>query len=455
MSWEATQWANRQRMKDAQTQIVLLVLANCADPDGLAFGWRKGRQHWDQYLVAHCRLSRASIFRKIKDLKELGLADPQVILHDDGRKQHVVQLDLNRVVSWVEGERDEEGRYTVECLKPAATVEVSPEDASATLDDAILAHDFESQAETEKLVRGVFRHAIESQAETGIESHTETQQTPAPQAESHPETKRVSLVRLQESPLFESQKKEIPQTPLRASGEERPPPIGFNLLKRDYPQADVISMRVWERAAGEFAKLSTVDQGRASEAAPRYRVMIAKFNRKPINPDKWIREREFERYSAASIASLGSPRVFVAQGTEPWEAWCNVLGVLYGDATRIPKSYQSRGPRGEHGIVVPSEWPLGGAGWLVPMDQWVFVEQYTPNFNRFNERMVEIFGRSIVMVRCTGHFVKAHHGRIGRGPDGALSSTDAMGALVPGEWPPPKGDAMKLTVSDELKAVLA
>jgi hypothetical protein len=450
MSWETTEWANRQRMKDAQTQIVLLVLANCADPSGVAFTWRKSTKHWDQYLIDRTRLSRATVFRKIKELKDLGLADPQLIIHDDGRKQYVVELALTRFAEWVDGANGEEGHYVVRASNEVISPDQTPpaEHESGALDDAIMAHDFQSHSETEKLARGVFRHADESQAETGIESRAETQQTAAAPPESHPETNRVSVVRLQETPLQESPKKDSPPTPSGA-------PIGFNALKRDYPQSEVIPLWVWEKAADEFAKLSSTSQTKAMEAASRYKATILKFNRKPINPDKWLRKREFERYSASAALSIGTPRIFRAEGTEPWEAWCNVLGILYGDPSRIPKSHDARGPRGERGIIVPAEWPLGGAGWLVPRERWCFVEQYTPNFNRFNERISEIFGRSLNTIRASGVIVKPHHKIIGRGPDGALSVRDALGALVPGEWPPPKGDQSTVTVSDDLRQSLA
>jgi hypothetical protein len=445
MSWETTEWANRQRMKDAQTQIVLLVLANCADPYGVAFGWKKGGKHWDQYLVDHTRLSRATVFRKIKELKELELADPQIILHEDGKKQYVVQLDLSRAAQWIDDDgHPDKGYYQVNVLRgdDAASENDDPQAVSDALDAEIIRHESESHSETEKLARGVFRHADESHCETQIQSQAETQETAAPPGESHPETNRVSVVRLQETPFSESPKKESPPTPSRAATA----PIGFNSLKSNYPQSEVIPLWVWEKAADEFTKLSSISQAKATEAAPRYKATILKFNRKPINPDKWLRKREFERYSPGASLSIGTPRIFRAEGTEPWEAWCNVLGILYGDPTRIPKSYQAQGPRGERGIVVPADWPLGGTGWLVPHERWCFVEQYTPNFNRFNERITEIFGRSLVTIRAGALIVKPHHKIIGRGPDGALSTRDAMGALVTGEWPPPKGEQSNRSV---------
>lgn len=457
MSHETLQWANRQRMKDAQTQCLVLVLANCADPSGLAFGWRKGGDHWGQYMVDHTRMSRSSVYRKIRELRDIGIADPQVIIHDNGEKQYVVQLDLDAFAEWVDAgaEGAGDGHYVVQRARPkfGDDDELSPAEESAALDDALMRAENESHTEIQKLARGVFRHPVESQSETqgaapriapdGSESHAETIET---KSSLTGETARDSLKK-------DSPKKESPPTPSGASEARKLPPIGFGVLRRDYPQADVIPLRVWERAADEFAKLTTVAQASACDAAPRYRTAILKFSRKPINPDKWLREREFERYGPGTSLSVGTPRIFRAEGTEAWEAWCNVLGVLYGDPTRIPPTYHGRGPRGERGIVVPAEWPLGGEGWRVPHQDWVFVEHRTPNFNRYNERMNEIFGRSIMTIRATS--VKAHHKRIGHGPNGTLSDSSAMGALVPREWPPAKGEQTeRIEVSDQLRAQL-
>jgi hypothetical protein len=460
MSWETTQWANRQRMKDAQTQCLVLVLANAADPSGLAFGWRKGGDHWGQYMVDHTRLSRASVYRKIKELRDIGLADPQVIIHEDGTKQYVVQLDLEAFAEWhdesAEGVSD--GHYVVQRTTPrTGEAGRSPAEKSAALDGMAMAADSESQAETHECVRGVFRHPGESHGETkfdGVavslapaESHAETN---LPNVNLTGETARDSLK--QESP-----KKDSPPTPSRPNADTaKVHPMGFGVLRRDYPQADVIPLRVWERAADEFAKLSEVDRDRAANAAARYRAVIIQFTRKPINPDKWIRDREFERYGPGASLSTATPRIFRAAGTEAWQAWCNVFGVLYGNPQQPPRTNQAKGPRGEPGIIVPAEWPLGGEGWIVPLEEWVFVEQRTPNFNRYNERLIEIFGRSIMTIRASSPCVKPHHKHIGRGPDGALSDPAAMGALVPREWPPPKGDQTeRIEVSDSLRKQLA
>lgn len=94
MSWEAVTWATRQRMKSSHEQLVLLVLANCADPDGVAFARWPGREHWWKYLVDLTRLSKSTLFRDINTLIELGLCSRSMLVMSDGTKRPTIQLDL-------------------------------------------------------------------------------------------------------------------------------------------------------------------------------------------------------------------------------------------------------------------------------------------------------------------------------------------------------------------------
>lgn len=456
MSVDALNWAfNKQRLKDPESHLILIALAWASDPTGLAFGWRRDRRHWVKWLELRTGLSRATIFRRIGDLKDVGLLDPQMIIHEDGTKQWVVQLDLSRVAWW---EREAKV-YRLHTL--SERLEPDDGDEAATLaagDDLAMQADFQSQAETQNLARGVFRPSTESQAET--------RPVDIGPGESLPETERVSLLRLQESQTVESVKERIPQTPSDAAGgqaagrreqAERPAlaPIGFALFRQNYPQGDVISERVWSRAADEYARLSEGERAKVNENVMRYAERIRNHNRRAINPDRWIKEREFERYSAVALVGVATPHAFVVEGTEPWEAWCNVLACAYGDPSSIPRSYQATGPKRERGLNVPAPWPVGGTGWLVNHHDWTFVEKYTPQFNRFNERVVEILGRGMMVIRASSVAVKPHHKRIGRGPEGTLSEPTCFGALVPSitGFPPAKGEGHgNLQPSDALAA---
>lgn len=94
MSWEAVTWATKQRMKSSHEQLVLLVLANAADPDGVAFARWPGRDHWWKYLVDLTRLSKSTLFRDINTLIEVGLCARSMIVMADGTRRPTIQLDL-------------------------------------------------------------------------------------------------------------------------------------------------------------------------------------------------------------------------------------------------------------------------------------------------------------------------------------------------------------------------
>lgn len=94
MSWEAVTWASKQRMKLPHEQLILLVLANCADPEGVAFAQWRGREHWWTYLVEKTRLSKSSLFRHMNRLVDLGLCDRTMIVLQDGARRPIVRLNL-------------------------------------------------------------------------------------------------------------------------------------------------------------------------------------------------------------------------------------------------------------------------------------------------------------------------------------------------------------------------
>ena len=94
MSWEAVTWANRQKLKKSYEQIVLLVLANCADPNGEAFVKWPGRDHWWIYLSERTRLPKSSLFRHLNTLVALGLGERTMQVLADGSRRPTFKLNL-------------------------------------------------------------------------------------------------------------------------------------------------------------------------------------------------------------------------------------------------------------------------------------------------------------------------------------------------------------------------
>ena len=99
MSWEALNWAGKQRTRSCSTQVVLYVLANAADPDGVAMDWWKGERHWWQYLMDRTRLKRASLYRIMDELEKAGALTIEWRIPSVGEKKRaIVHLNLECVI---------------------------------------------------------------------------------------------------------------------------------------------------------------------------------------------------------------------------------------------------------------------------------------------------------------------------------------------------------------------
>lgn len=98
MSWEAVQWANKQRLRLPQEQLVLVLLANAADPEGVAFSWWKSKDHWMEYLADRSRMSRATVFRHLGTIESLGLGKREKVVRADGSSFKIMTLDLTKSV---------------------------------------------------------------------------------------------------------------------------------------------------------------------------------------------------------------------------------------------------------------------------------------------------------------------------------------------------------------------
>ena len=122
MSWEAVTWANRQKLKKSYEQIVLLVLANCADPNGEAFVKWPGRDHWWVYLSERTRLPKSSLFRHLNTLVALGLGERAMQVLADGSRRPTFKLNL--AASFDIDRAEDEERYE------AATSRASSENQS-------------------------------------------------------------------------------------------------------------------------------------------------------------------------------------------------------------------------------------------------------------------------------------------------------------------------------------
>jgi hypothetical protein len=80
-------------------QCVLFVIANAADPDGVAFRWWRSDEHWWAYIAERTGMAKGSIYRTIGQLEGLGLLSREESLPFADRKaQPLVRLNLTKFV---------------------------------------------------------------------------------------------------------------------------------------------------------------------------------------------------------------------------------------------------------------------------------------------------------------------------------------------------------------------
>ena len=397
MSIEALRWAMRQKSRNSATQCVLLVLANAADPEGLALAWWKGRDHWWPYLMDKTRLSRGALFRILNELEDLGyFTRTKTKPQEGGQPQPVIQLHIERDV-----------------MEPERPV------------------DSHSTAVTGEVARTPVSDGSYSTPETQNQSMPETDDLPP-----------VTLERLPESPLATARDVplktlESPQSPPLAKPRGSEEPNGFAVFWSEYPDHQAMNRK---RAMEAFNKLAEIDQQLAIKTVSFYARDIAKLKRRPVSPSNWLSERRFSEYGSGrqSSASGGGIQI-VAEGSEPWKAWCNVAAVTYGGIPKIPYHW---GAQGQRGAWRPTLWPLGGEAWLVPLDRWIFVESGTAQHGRWCERIQEMLDRAPIPIRLSS--VKASRA-IQANDQGRDAGRDPQGLFVPLEWPPPKGTGQQKT----------
>jgi hypothetical protein len=405
MSVEALRWAMRQKSRNAATQCVLLVLANAADPEGVAFGWWKSRDHWWPYIMERTRLSRGAVFRLMKELEDKGyFTRDQAKPKEGGPPQPVIRLHIERDV--------------IEPERPGIV---------------------QSTAATEEPER--------TPSESGSQYTAETQNQSSPATEN---AVAVTPQRLDESTLATTERIPLgnpitPQSPplRRRSAEEEP--NGFATFWSDYPDHQAMNR---SSALREFNDLTETDQQLAIKTVGFYARDIARLKRRAVSAANWLKERRFTEYSAGRQTAGGSGSlVHVAEGSEAWQAWANVAAVAYGGQPKIPYHW---GAQGKPGAWRPTTWPLGAEAWLMPLGQWLFVESGTAQHGRWCERISEMLnGRMPVPVRLGQ--VKPARAIYAGGAAPPEGSKEPLGLFVPLEWPPPKGTAKKSPDETELK----
>jgi len=379
MSIATMNWALRQRLASPQQQILLYVIADSADPNGVT-------RHCDpDYLVKHSRLSRASVFRRLNDLRTEGLIETFNKHGDRGDRIYEIRLQLERFVD-------------------------VPSRRHADDDDH--SEDHESQVETQP----------QSQAETQAESKV----SPVRPGESHC-CDYISPTLSEESPPTPSSEGVSDQKSEQASEPEHFEPfftqcLGWRTMSR-------------ELALQAFGFLTPDEQGRARAAAPLHADECTKFKRRSKDAHKLIRERFWERYPNAKLPDKPREPVWIS------EAEIAALAVVYRILDVSPPRLVDDPVRGR-GLwrSMPIEPDLAAMGRLIDVDirEWPMISADSKEFNAWRHRLHDWTGLwAEPRKRWLEPFDPLVHGLSPSHPDFKMRRAE-HGLPVPVPWPPRK-----------------
>jgi hypothetical protein len=274
MSIAAMNWALSQRLETHQQQILLYVIADSADPSGIT-------RHCDpDYMVDRTRLSRATMFRRLAELEEIGALSRRKYYTESGTPRYEIRLNL-------------EVRIDV----PIRTRKSGDDEASADGEDDA-ANRPESQAET--LV--------------GPESHSETLVADT----------KVSPVRLPQSHSCD-----YISPPMSERLPPNPPPGGVR-SKKEAKQSEKRE-RLWALLRGGYLGISSMDQQAARAeldalsiddaewavgACPAYAAECGRLRKPPKNAHIWLRKGMFRNFPKVEIRRPEPEGVWIAEGSD-------------------------------------------------------------------------------------------------------------------------------------------
>jgi hypothetical protein len=327
MSIRAMNWALLQRTDSPAAQCVLYVIADTANERGVSV-------HADpDYIAEHTRQSRATVFRKLKELEEAGALSRFIHHQPDGRRVYEVRLSMERQVNYRVGA----GGAIVHIEGDEST---DPPDAEGG-----------SQIETD---------AAQSQSETVAETGI----SPVRQGESHSCDPQESPPTIQDSP----------PTPPSRGGDV--PDAQFEEFRNAYP-IPVVNMAATRQF---WAALTDKERGLAKEGAAAYGRFCKAERRKALDAHRWLRDRKWEGFVGRNTPASAQPRVFVEEGTEAWRAHA-IFEACYG------RSLQTTHYGGKMGWWFASEFPPFGRGLEQDKRNWAVVEHGTRQWWAWQERL--------------------------------------------------------------------
>ena len=380
-------WALSQRLETHQQQILLYVIADSADPNGVT-------RHCDpDYMAERARLSRATMFRRLSELEDLGALTRFKFYSDHGAPIYEIRINMD-------------ARFDLPIRKRRK-------------DD-----DDDGSGEGE------------NDATNSPESQPETR------PKSQPETTEVSQVRQAQSHSCDS----ISPPSSKKDSPPNPPPGGSDPKTDQGSEAEpehfegfftgCLGWRTMPRdlALTAFRFLNPEEQGRARAASVLHGEECTKFKRRSKDAHKLIRERFWERYPNARLAEKPPDPVWIDEG--PDVDGLRVLAVIADSKPPALIHDEVKGSGLLRRAAVGDD--LRALARFVDEDvlDWMVVEPETREFNAWRARLHEWTGRWIeprVVMRRGKKLVK-----------GALGVADfeaqnrLTGIPVPCRFPPNK-----------------
>lgn len=275
MSIATMNWALRQRLATTQQQILLYVIADSADPNGVT-------RHCDpSYMEEHARMTRATMFRRLGELEELGLLRRAKFYSERGAPIYEIQLVLSALID-------------IPIRRRRLADEEAGEDE----------HDGGSEAATS---------TPESQAETLGESHAAT----------------LVPTKVSPSAAAQSHSCDCISPPVSKNLPPNPPPGGL----RSKNEAEVSAKReaLWQRflaypsiatmdqaeARAELDALSIEDAEWAVSVVPGLKEELRKAkDRPPKNAHLWLRKAMFKNFPRGKLEGPPPEGVWIVEGSD-------------------------------------------------------------------------------------------------------------------------------------------
>lgn len=319
MSIKAMHWALQQATGDPRTQCLLYVIADCASIDGVC--WPSAN-----HMADKSQQSRATVYRRLAELRDMGLLETFERWIDDDGKIHFAKAPGRRPTS-------PEIR-----LNFAAEVQRERARRSSSGSDDDHGDDETPVAGSDS---GVSHECDEGLSQGGDGAVADVRQGLSHCCDDNSNSNQ------------ESNQEESPQAPQRGVIE---PPL------EEFQKAYPIPFTDFERTKSAWQAMTETERREAITGANGYGMLCKQQPKRNVeDAHRWLRGRKWQGYlTAGKQAEAIAQRVDVTEGSEKWQAW-TIFYQACGKRTGIP-DFQIRGSSPDRVANVPMEWPPVGRG---------------------------------------------------------------------------------------------